>query len=173
VTSEPARRLEVGRVAKPHGLAGEVIVDLTTTETSRLDPGSVLHLDDRPLTVRRAERHQRRWIVDFAEVHDRHEAEAIAGAVLRADVRSSAGDDPDALWAHELIGARVVDLDGTDRGEVVALVDNPASDLLELDSGHLVPLRFVVGPVEHVADVAAEGGAGRRVRIDPPTGLLD
>ena len=46
---------------------------------------------------------------------------------------------------HELVGARVVDAGGVDRGLVVTVVANPASDLLELDSGALVPLRFVVG----------------------------
>ena len=55
---------------------------------------------------------------------------------------------------------------GVDHGPVVAVQANPASDLLELDSGALVPLRFVVGGVEHDRD-------GRVVRVDPPDGLLD
>ena len=54
-------------------------------------------------------------------------------------------EDPDALWVHELIGSTVVEIDGTERGTVVAVQDNPASYLLVLDSGALVPLRFLEG----------------------------
>ena len=46
------------------------------------------------------------------------------------------------------------------------MVANPASDLLELDSGALVPLRFVVGGVETTPE-------GRVVRVDPPPGLFE
>ena len=54
-----------------------------------------------------------------------------------------------------------VEVDGTERGVVTAVEANPASDLLVLDTGHLVPLRFVV---------ARDDG---RVTIDPPAGLFD
>ena len=47
------------------------------------------------------------------------------------------------------------------------MLANPASDLLELDSGALVPLTFVVGGIEDGPD------GGRVVRIDPPDGLFD
>ncbi len=165
---EPGARLEVGRITRPHGLRGEVLVSLVTTETSRLDAGSRLHTPDAELTVTRASRHGRQWIVTFAGVTSRESAEALAGQVLTAEPRMG---DPDedgeaVLWVHELVGARVVDADGVDRGPVVAVVANPASDLLELASGSLVPLRFVVGGVESTAD-------GRRVRVDPPAGLFD
>ena len=64
--------------------------------------------------------------------------------MLRAEPPEADDDDDDALWVHELIGAEVVDADGVDRGRVEAVLDNPASDLLVLDSGALVPLPFVV-----------------------------
>jgi len=172
----PDARLEVGRIAKPHGLRGEVVVELTTTERSRLAAGAVLHAGGRALVVESAIPHQRRWIVRFADVLSREAADVLAGAVLTAEAKDLPDDgEPDALWAHELVGARVVDLQGTDWGRVVALVANPASDLLELDSGQLVPLRFVVGGVEVVEAppaAAADGAPTRQVRIDPPAGLL-
>ena len=70
-------------------------------------------------------------------------------------------DDPDVLWVHQLIGTDVVETDGTGRGRCVAVVDNPASDLLELDSGALVPMTFVT---------SVDAGV---VTIDPPEGLFD
>jgi 16S rRNA processing protein RimM len=150
--------LEVGRITKAHGVRGEVLVTLSSDRTSRLDPGSVLSTDRGELTVVRSAPHQDRWIVHFEGITDRDQAEAWRGTVLRAE--PVAGED-DALWVHELIGARVVLPDGTDVGEVAAVQSNPASDLLELDSGALVPVVFVT---------AHRPG---QVDIDPPEGLFD
>ena len=70
-------------------------------------------------------------------------------------------EDPEELWVHELIGVPVVEVDGTARGTCVAVIDNPAADLLELDSGALVPVVFVT---EHSPE---------RIVIDPPAGLFE
>jgi 16S rRNA processing protein RimM len=149
--------LEVGRVVKPHGLRGEVIVDLTTDRTERLDPGSVLHTDRGPLEVEEARRHQARWIVRFAGHERVEDVESLRGVVLRAEPI----DDEGELWVHELVGSAVVLGDGTRVGECVAVQENPAADLLVLDTGALVPVVFVVGH------------APGRVTIEPPEGLLD
>ena len=159
--------LEVGRITRPHGLRGEVVVSLTSTEPSRLEVGSTLIDGERELVVHRAVPHQRQWIVAFDGVAGREAAEALAGHVLRARAKPEADDgDEQALWVHELVGARVVDADGVDRGLVRSVVANPASDLLELESGALVPLRFVVGGVE-------AGDQGALVRVEVPPGLFD
>ena len=143
---------------KPHGLRGEVIVDLVSNRPERrLAPGSVLHWEDRALEVRGASPHQGRWIVGFAGVEDRNAAEGLRGALLSADPLEEEG----ALWVHELVGAVVTDPQGRSYAPVVALEANPASDLLVLEDGGLVPLRFVV-----------ESSPGRVV-IDPPVGLVE
>ena len=41
-STDPVTLLEVGRIDKPHGVRGDVVVALTTTETSRVAPGTVL-----------------------------------------------------------------------------------------------------------------------------------
>ncbi|HVE46793.1 MAG TPA: ribosome maturation factor RimM [Acidimicrobiales bacterium] len=150
--------LEVGRVAKPHGLSGEVIVALVTNRPERVAPGSVLTTPSGELTVKSSSPHQGRWIVRFAGISGREAAEALRGVVLSAP----ALDDPDELWVHELVGTEVAGVDGRAHGKVVEVEANPASDLLVLESGGLVPLRFVV---------AHDREAGRIV-IDPPEGLL-
>ena len=149
--------LEVGHITKPHGIKGEVIVRLISDRPERVDAGVVLQSDRGPLTIESSRPHQRDWIVAFEGVLDRNAAEAMRGIVLRAEPI----DDPDVLWVHELVGSRVVETDGTDRGVVESVEANPASDLLVLESGALVPLTFVV---------STEPG---RVVIDPPAGLFD
>ena len=73
---------------------------------------------------------------------------------------------PTRLFVHDLVGCRVVDADGIDRGRVEAVQANPASDLLVLDGGALVPLTFVVGGVETGTD-------GDVIRVDVPDGLFE
>ena len=144
-------------MVKPHGLRGEVVVDLSTNRPERLAAGSRLSTERGLLTVERASPHHHRWIVAFAGVHDHAAAEELRGTVLQAE----ALDDPDELWVHQLVGSQVVDVAGTVLGAVVAVEANPASDLLVLDGGGLVPLRFVL---------SSEPG---RLVVDPPAGLLD
>lgn len=153
----PAPRLLVGRVNKPHGLRGELVVDLLSSE-DRLQPGAEFVTAGAPLRVASARPHQNRWIVVFDGVLTREDADGLRGVELFAEPI----DDPDALWVHELVGAPVVDTSGAPCGTVVAVIANPAADLLELDTGALVPETFVVGWDDD-----------RRVVIDPPAGLFD
>jgi 16S rRNA processing protein RimM len=150
--------LEIGRVARPHGLRGEVVVVLVTDRLERLAPGSLLDADGRSLRVAAARPHQRNHIVSFDEITDRAAAESLQGVTLRAP----AIDDPNELWVHELIGAPVVTMDGVRVGVVEAVEANPASDILVLDNGALVPGTFVIEQREDTTVV-----------IDPPEGLLD
>jgi 16S rRNA processing protein RimM len=149
-----AALLEVGRITKAHGLRGEVIVELVTDRVERVAAGAVLQRAGGTLTVERSSPHQGRWIVQFAGIATREAADALRGTVLSAEPI----DDPDVLWVHDLIGAEVVDTAGTRRGTVVSVIANPASDLLELDDGTLVPVRFVTGRVDGVVHVDAPDG---------------
>ena len=144
--------LEVGRISRPHGLGGDVYVDLTTDRTERLDPGSRLWCRGEWLTVTDAARQPQRWLVRFAGITDRTAAERFTNTppVRRTDRR------PGCAVGARSVGAAVVEVGGTERGRCVAVVDNPAADLLELDSGALVPVTFVVGFDDGV------------VTIDPP-----
>jgi len=150
--------LEIGRIAKAHGLRGEVNVVLVSNRTERLDPGSVLSSDVGDLVVESSRPHGDRWLVTFAGHRDRSAAEALRGLELRAEPL----EDPDELWVHDLVGCRVVSADGIERGVVTAVQDNPAADLLVLDNGALVPVVFVVdGPVDGT------------VRVEVPDGLFE
>jgi 16S rRNA processing protein RimM len=153
--------LEIGRIAKAHGIKGEVLVALTGDRTERVAKGAVLRTKGgRDLVVRVATSHQGKWIVAFEGVSTRTEAEALHGEVLFAEPI----DDPDTLFVHDLIGSTVVDAtSGEELGVVESVEANPASDLLVLaGAGTLIPVRFVV-------ERAPDG----RLRVDLPEGLLD
>lgn len=152
--------LLVGRVDKPHGLRGEVVVSLVTNRDERVAPGAVLVLDGeggRALTVLTSSAFTHRWIVQFDGVFDRNGSDDISHRDLYAEPL----EDPDALWVHELVGLNVIDQHGTARGKITSVEANPASDLLVLDSGGLVPLRFVTATTDQT------------VTVDAPDGLFD
>jgi 16S rRNA processing protein RimM len=150
--------LEVGRIVKAHGLKGQVQVDLWTDRTERLDAGTQLLSERGPLVVIGASRHQHRYIVTFDLIDSREEADRWRGVVLSAPRL----EDESVIWIDDLFGAEVYDVGGTLRGVVVDVEANPASDLLVLDSGSLVPLTFVTEVV-----------ANERIVVDVPDGLFE
>jgi 16S rRNA processing protein RimM len=97
--------------------------------------------------------------VQFEGIVDRSQAERLRGVELEAE----AVEVPGKLWVHELVGALVSDVNGTQLGTVRAVEANPASDLLVLETGGLIPLRFVT---------ESDATAGTLV-VDIPEGLLD
>ena len=161
----------VGRIGKPHGLRGEVAVQVRTDfPEQRFVIGAQLSADTgRTLTVQAVRPHGGALLVRFTGVADRDAAAQLAGLVLTADVTALPElDDPDEFYDHQLEGLAAVGPDGALLGTVREVVHAPASDLLVLQTGHgeaLVPfVREIVPQVDL---------AGRRVVVDPPPGLLD
>lgn len=150
--------LEVGRIGKAHGLKGEVVVDFMTDRVAdRTEPGAELWSEGVRFEVISARPHQSKWLVRFVGVTDRNEAERLRGKSLEA----LAIVDPDAFFVHEMVGMTIIDQHGTDHGPVVAMIENPASDLMELADGRLVPMNFIVARDDS------------SITVSVPTGLLD
>ena len=166
--------LVVGRIGKPHGIRGEVTVDVRTDEPERrFAPGSVLRAApprgaearSRELHVVRSRWHQSVLLVTFEELGDRNAAEAARGSVLHATVPADATpEDPDEFYDHQLVGLAVHDVDGTHLGEVTGLTHG-AQDLLQVRTpdGRDTLVPFVKALVPEV-DVAG----GRVVVADRP-----
>ena len=157
----PHGLLEVGHVGRAHGIRGDVFLVLTTDRVERAAVGSRLWVRNRWIVVTQSSNASGKWRVHLEGVDDRTAAEALAGTPVLAEPI----EDPDALWVHHLIGATVIEENGIDRGRCTSVVANPAADLLELDSGALVPVTFVTA-------VDVSGGVPI-VTIEPPDGLFD
>jgi 16S rRNA processing protein RimM len=154
-TPIPEGFLEVGHIRRAHGLRGDVFVQLVTDRTERLAVGSALSSAQGEITVESSKLLPNgRWVVKFDQIADRTAAEALTNVALHA----APIDDIDALWFHELIGSKVVEADGTERGTCTKVLTNPAADILELDTGHLVPTTFVVAQVDGVVTVEVPDG---------------
>jgi 16S rRNA processing protein RimM len=174
-------QLVVGRVGRPHGIRGEVTVQVRTDDPDlRFAAGAVLATEPAsrgPLTVEAARWHSGHLLVAFAGFGDRNSAEELRGTMLVVDSAEAIPAGPEEFRDHELVGLEV----RTRAGEIVGVV----TDVLHHGQDVLV-----VGPapgrapgngtgrgeilVPFVAAIVPEVDieAGHLV-IDPPPGLLE
>jgi len=175
---DSADRLRVARIGKPHGIRGEVTVQLYTDEPEqRLASGEVLMRiagTDTPdrittlLTVTRQRWNKSTCLLSFREVTDRNGAEALRGSTLFVEVPTEDDSDEEGWYSHELVGFRCVDLQGQNLGTLKELLTGSAQDLLVVTavSGEEVMVPFVEEIVPEV-DVK-----NQRILLDPPAGLF-
>lgn len=166
----------IGRIVRPHGVRGELVVDVRTdSPEERFAEGASLRasLTDgatRMLTVLGIRPHSGRLLVTFEDVRDRDVADELRGAVLTIDTSTLAPtDDPEEFYDHQLEGLAVVTLDGESIGTVTEMLHGPGGELLAVhrpDADELL-VPFVR---EIVPEIDLTGG---RLVLDPPDGLLE
>ncbi len=126
---DPARRVAVGRIARAHGIRGEVAVLVLTEVEGRFDAGATVTLESgRTLTVDQVRPDRGRLLVKFREVPDRTTAETLGGQyvfVAESDVPAA---PEGAFWPHQLEGCEVVTEAGLSLGVVGEVVSGPAND---------------------------------------------
>jgi 16S rRNA processing protein RimM len=120
----------VGRITRPHGIRGELAVQVLSEVPERFDVGSAVSLEDgRTLTVRSARPHKDRLLVTFEEVGGRDEAESLRGALLVAPASSSPELPPGSWWDHEIVGCAVATETGRELGTVREVIHTAANDV--------------------------------------------
>ena len=164
-------QLVVGRVGRPHGIRGELTVEVRTDDPdSRLAAGSVLATEPAargPLTITRSRWHSGRLLLAFAGYGDRSAAEE-----LRDPAELAEPDDPDEFRDYQLIGLAAWTIEGEQVG-VVADVLHHGQDLLVIrPAGDLAGAAEILVPFVAAIVPEVDVAAGRLV-IDPPAGLLD
>ncbi|MGE2814535.1 ribosome maturation factor RimM [Mycobacterium heidelbergense] len=170
--------LLVGRVAKAHGISGEVVVEVHTDDpAARFAPGITLRAKqsrgdgpEHSYVVADVREHGGRLLVRLTGVDDRDAAEALRGSLFVVDSDDLPPiDEPDTYYDHQLEGLRVRTTTGQDVGVVAEVLHTAAGELLAVqrdDDGEvLVPF---VGAI--VTSVSLNDGV---VEIDPPEGLLE
>ncbi len=164
-------QLVVARVGRPHGIHGEVSVEVRTDDPEgRFVPGARLETDPAsagPLTIETVRDHNGKILLTFEEVPDRTAAEGLRGVLLLGEAVED--DEEDAWYDHQLVGLVAEDTGGQRLGEVVGVEHGAAQDLLvlRLTDRRTARVPFVAALVPEV-DVP-----GGRVVVDPPAGLLD
>ena len=168
-------RMVVGRVLRPHGLRGELVVQVLSDAPERFAPGEAVAAGDlesggplRQLEVSSARLHQGRMLLRFAGVEDREAAEPLRGSLLSIPMEAARELGAGEYWRHQLVGLAVVDSEGNDRGVVAEVLPGAAHDLLEVRRPDGVTV--LVPAVAALVEVELEAG---RVVVRALPGLLD
>jgi 16S rRNA processing protein RimM len=163
----------VGRVARPHGLKGDVVVNPETDFVKeRFAEGATLWTrsdrGDEQLVIRSARLHGSRPVLGFEGIERIDDAERLAGLELRVPEDSLQPLADGTYYQHQLVGCLVETTSGMQVGEVARVEGGAAGSLLAIDgpSGEiLIPLAVDICTMVDVT--------GKRITIDPPEGLLD
>jgi 16S rRNA processing protein RimM len=152
------------------GVRGELKLDASRIGDDAVRPGIAVTLTlpdgaTRALTVSAVRRHQDRPLIRFAGIDDATAAEALAGATLTI-ARADAPLAPDEYFDDDLIGCRIVDEAGAERGVVSGVLHYPIQDMLVV--GNSTTLLPMVGAFIAAVDVAA-----KTISVTVPPGLLD
>lgn len=173
-SGEETEYVLVGRVVKPHGLRGEVLIRALTENPDRFAAGAELMLGPdldsaEPVTVEASRNHKGALLVWFEGVGSIEEAESLRDWLIFID-SSELGelDDEDAFWEHEMVGLQVVDAAGRPLGTVAEVFTRPAQDLWSIDT----PSGEVLFPAAKQLVVSVDLESGKVV-LDPPEGLFE
>ncbi len=165
--------LVVGIVRRPHGLAGEVSVEVLTDFPERFVPGSSLiwrcDSEVQVLEVARVRPHGKRLLLSFEGIGSPDAAAALAGGDLCVLETEAVPAPPDFYYSHEIAGWRCEGVGGRRIGLVTRLEQTPAGPLLTIEMpGKKEVLVPFVRPI--VVEIDREA---RRIVLNPPEGLLE
>jgi 16S rRNA processing protein RimM len=120
----------VGFLRRPHGLKGEIIMDLHTDFPERMKQGRKLFVGDKytPLTLANVRPHQKGVLVKFKDIETLEDAGLYRNQwvyVQTKDVPLPEGEH----YKHELVGLKVVDEKDSHLGELVQILETGANDV--------------------------------------------
>ena len=165
--------ISVGRIARPHGNAGRVVVNPDTDfAEDRFEAGNVVYVrrggDVESLSIRDVRFHRGRPIVGFDGVGTITGAEALANAEVRVPPEALGGLPAGTFYYHELIGCRVETVGGRAVGTVVSVEGGGEAHRLVIEGAAAEVQVPLVAPICVRVDPRE-----RLITLDPPEGLLD
>ena len=137
----------IGRVGRPHGLDGSFFVEGPSNRDDAFTAGATVYVDGAPVKIVASKRgSQGRPVIRLERRIER-------GATLAVPRASLPALEADEYYAFQLVGLAVEEEGGRLLGQVRDVLDYPANDVLELDSGLSLPLVEAC-----VREVDLEGG---------------
>ena len=164
--------VSIGVISKPHGIKGEVrvhpLIDCPDIIKAGTECRLIVNGNERTVEIMQARLHSDVLIVKIKEVNDRNEAESLRGAEFVISEDELPDRDDGSFYAFQLIGLKVVAVDGRNIGVVTDIMETPGQVTYVIDAGG----REVLIPAveEFVKDVNLNTGV---IKILPIEGLID
>lgn len=158
-------RIEIGGVARAHGIRGEIVIVTHDPDSATLGAVSSIYIDGIERKIAAARDTHRGWLVALEGVSTRTEAEAFRGKPVEVE-RSDLELGEDEVILDDLVGCEARLPDGTPWGTVYAVDAGAHQDLLVIHDGELERLLPLVD--EFVTGIDLDAGI---VTVDPPADL--
>ena len=163
--------LAVGRIARAHGIRGRVLLAPYNHASEGLERASALWLrraeeEPRRHEVTHSERVNLGYLVTLQGVADRNGADLLRGLEVLIDRAELPELQSDEIWAQDMVGMRLADQGGQERGEIVGIESAGPNDLLQV----MTAAGLVLVPMGLVREIDEES---KRVVIESPEGLFD
>jgi len=157
-------RLEIGGIARAHGIRGEVVVHTHDPDSEILGAIDHVWVGGVLRTIKGARGTPRGWLLQLEGVLTRNDAETLRGLVVEVERSSIPLEEGEVLLA-DLIGCAVILPDGRAWG-TIAEIEVGVQDLLVIHDGDMERMLPLVD--QFVVDIDT---VGRVVKVDPPEGL--
>ena len=165
-TESAIETLIIGRVVRPHGVRGELVVEPYSELLDSLAAESSVEIADASHTVAGIRRHKGRALLKLSGVEDRDEAERFRGQELAIEVDLSEPLPEGTYYRWQILGLEVVDESGKSLGSITEIIETGANDVYVVseDAGQLL--------LPAIEDVILEVDLDLgRMRVSLPAGL--
>ena len=161
----------VGKLRRPHGVQGEIIMDVYTDFPERLRPGMLLYAGEthQPLKPEHRRGHQNSLLMTFEGYTSPEEVGVLRNTILYLPVDTLPDLPAGEYYHHQLIGLEVFDEAGKLLGQASAILETGANDVLvvrpEIGREILLPLIDAVLLEVNLPE--------RKIRVHVLPGILD
>jgi 16S rRNA processing protein RimM len=163
--------LVVGKLGKPHGVHGEIMMYVYTEFPERLTPGDVVYIgeDYQPLQLTGVRTHSKGLLLSLAGYEDREIVAELRNSLVHVHTADRPKLPQGEYYHHQIVGLQVVDEDNTHLGYITGIIETGANDvfIIKADSGREV----LIPAIESVVlDINLELN---QVRVHLLPGLID
>jgi 16S rRNA processing protein RimM len=166
----PIELLAVGRVLRPHGVRGDLLLETLTDFPQHLAEVDTVYLGEPPVAhpLAAARVHRGQLILRLADVPDRDAADAFRGQLVQIKAVAAAPLPPGTYYHHQLLGLPVVTEAGEPLGELAEVLETGANDVYVVQGPGGELLLPAIRSVILSIDLAA-----RQITVRVPAGLRD
>jgi 16S rRNA processing protein RimM len=163
--------LAIGKVRRPHGVAGDVLVEVYTDFPEHLQPGVIVYAGEKatPLTISRQRIHNEGVLLGFEGFTTPEQVGRFRNQILSI-LTSDAPELPEGeYYFHELIGLEVIDESGKHLGEITEIMETGANDVYVVTDASGIEI-LLPAIAEVVLDVDMDS---RTMKVHLLPGLMD
>lgn len=159
----------VGQMRRPHGVKGEILMEITTNFPQRIKAGKTVYLGEnhQPYQIMQSRAVEKGLLLTFNEFTDCDQVAVLTNQVVYVPVSSLPPLPEGEYYHHQLIGLTVFDEAGANLGKLIEIIETGANDVYVVQSMDGGELLLPVLP-EIILEVDLEKGA---MRVRPPEWL--